>query len=78
MPNLNEETVEGAGLRGAMNLGSKIAKTMNNKAFQPKKNIRAGGSVSPKLPRAGKSSASVITNHRYRRYFGIRPPGAPY
>lgn len=75
MPNMRQGTPEARGLGQAGNLGKNIAKAMNNAAFQPKKNARAGKQVIV-LPNQPKSSASVIPSHRYKRYFGIRTPGS--
>lgn len=72
--NLNEETREGNGFKTAKNLGLNIAKAMQNTAFQPKKNARMTQRSGP----GTQGSLGAIPNHRYRRYFGIRPPGAPY
>ena len=83
MANINEENLEGIGYRNAQNLGKKIAKAMNNKTYQAKKNARLNSIQQTKSsPRVANTSSggslSIPNNHRIRRYFGVRAPGASY
>lgn len=76
---LYEEAPEGIGLRGTMNLGTRIRRAMRLRGFNNRKNQRTPKArIGGLRPGPGLNTAPIPKNPRHRKFFGIDKPQQPY